>query len=89
MLAVLQAEGAQPLQRRGHAQCSRIRETVAAVHIEVLQASGRCALAQCLYSQIRDALAILQNKSLQTSKYTSGKCCCEQKSRVLTRNQQG
>lgn len=68
MLAVLQAEGAQLLQRCGHAQCNRIREAVTAVHVEVLQAPGQCALAQRLYSQIRDALAVLQNKSLQTCK---------------------
>ena len=59
MLAVLQAEGAQLLQRRGHAQCSGIREAVTAVRVKVLQAPGRCALAQRLYSQIRDALAVL------------------------------
>ena len=41
MLAVLQAEGAQLLQRHGHAQCSRIREPVTAIHVEVLQAPGQ------------------------------------------------
>ena len=65
MLAVLQAEASQLVQRCCHARSRSVCEPVAAAHVEVQQAAGGGALAQRPDARIRDALAAFQAQHLQ------------------------
>ena len=65
MLAVLQAEALQLVQRCRHARSRSVREPVTAAHIEVQQAVRCRALAQRPDARVRDALAAFQAQHLQ------------------------
>ena len=65
MLAVLQAEALELVQRCCHAHGRSVREAVAAAHVEVQQAAGCRALAQRPDARVRDALAAFQAQHLQ------------------------
>ena len=86
MLAVLQAEGAELVQRGGHAQSRSICEPVTAVHIQLLQAAGCRASAERPDAHVCDALTALQDQTLHKADICQ--TCSPPGTKVLQESQQ-